>query len=218
MHAADHTWHTRLPLRAEPVTEHAEVSWSHQPTFDFAVVLTQRYYSAVAGHFPLPETELVRELSVLVQQLDFLLKSTHLLCERYWNLENGRPETWPAIQHVAFVIDVYATSFYYLGHRAQSILRGSSVKLPHLSGYEMAAGVRDVRNHIIEHPKSKNVVSVSGTSIHSEWGPKVRPNRDGTPLDDSGKGWMFVDAAELIQQIQDAVQSAYGKLQDKDQG
>jgi len=213
VYAADHTWHERLPLLPESVTERAEVAWSQRPTFDYLVVLTQRYYSAVAGHFPLPVAELARELSLLVQQLDFLLKSTYLLCDRYWELEKGRPETWPAIQQVMFVIDVYAVSFYYLGHRAQAILRGNSVRLPHLPKYKMTKGVTDVRNNILEHPDVNGFVSISGQSIHSEWGPQVRPNRDGRPWSSDGTSFLFIDAGELIEQVQKTVQIAYESLQ-----
>ncbi len=213
MYAADKSWHVRLPLHPEAVDDSAEAAWSQRPTFDYIVVLTQRYYSAVAGNFPIPETELARELSVLVQQLDFLLKSTYLLCDRYWELEKGRPDTWPAIQQAMFAIDVYAVSFYYLGHRAQAILRGNSVRLPHVPKYKMTKGVTQVRNNVLEHPDVDSFVSISGHSIHSAWGPQVRPNRDGRPWSPDGTSWMFVDARELIEQIQASVQAAYESLQ-----
>jgi len=187
--------------------------WNGRLTFDQCVVLSSRYYARLAGHSTVGLTELSRELSELMKQLDFMLKSIYVLHEQYWRTQKGGPEAFPLHRYTDFVMDLYATGFYYLAHRAQSILGSKKYVLPHVSRYRPAIGVREVRNKILEHPRSDEAVSISGTANHSHLGPRVRPSRDGQPLENGdGRGWLFADAAELIGSIADALVRAHHGL------
>ena len=108
-------------------------------------------------------------------------------------------------------MDLYATMFYYLAHRAQVILRHKETRLPAISKYREAVGVREVRNWSLEHPKVEEFVSIAGTAANSENGPLVRASRDGKALNGDSH-WLFKDAAELEASVRDVLSRAHAIL------
>ncbi len=65
------------------------------------------------------------------------------------------PEQLTQYQQAWRDIELFTEMFYHLGHRVRVIIRHKVQPLPHLGSFE-ASGVRDVRNHLLEHPESKD--------------------------------------------------------------
>ena len=196
----DIDWDLRLPFEPRPLAPDAAAVWSGRKTFDGCVALATRYYARVAGRSALPRAELARELADLIKQLDFLLKSSYVLHAQYARLAptGERPSLDYRLQlHSCFTLDLYASMFYYVAHRAQTIASSKKHPLPGFTGYRPALGVRTIRNSVVEHPRPEAFVSISGTSIHSVHGPRVRAMRDGRGVTSAPDGWLFPDAAEL---------------------
>lgn len=68
---------------------------------------------------------------------------------------------------------VLLEAFYYSAHRVRDILRDHEPDLPGLSSFE-AKGVRDVRNHLVEHPSKDKGVLVYSTACGGPVGPQLR--------------------------------------------
>lgn len=179
-------------------------------------MLATRYYRRVVGEVPVQLGELSRELSEGVKQLDFLLKSSYVLHEQHLRLGAGRGpspdfELW---QYTDFVLDLYASMFFYVGHRTQVILRSKKQPLLGISAFQEAAGIRDVRNSVPEHPRSADFISIAGTAGHSHYGPLVRPSRDGKGLSNDSP-WLFKSAEELEITIREVLIRAHAFLDAK---
>jgi hypothetical protein len=78
---------------------------------------------------------------------------------------------------------VLLEAYYYSAHRIRDILRDNRDDLPRLSSFE-AAGVRDVRNHLVEHPTKKSGVLVFSFKCGGPVGPQMKPLR--WSLDEEG--------------------------------
>ncbi|HEY4304677.1 MAG TPA: hypothetical protein VGM82_09430 [Gemmatimonadaceae bacterium] len=215
----DADWDLRLPFEPRPVAaETAEGYWTSRTTFDACVALASSYYARIAGRATLSKTELARELAELIKQLDFLLKSCYVLHEQYFRLQatNERPSlNYRLERHTAFALDLYASMFYYAGHRAQTIALSKKQSLPGFGRYKPAVGVRNVRNTIVEHPDPDTFVSIGGTAVHSHHGPRLRPMRDGRGINSNPDGWLFPDAVELERALSSALIHAHQDLNAK---
>lgn len=83
---------------------------------------------------------------------------------------------------------VLLEAFYYTAHRIRDILRDHEEELPGLGGFE-ARGVRDVRNHLVEHPSRDKGVVVYSVGCGGPVGPRMRFLRwslDPPGMDDAG--------------------------------
>lgn len=67
-------------------------------------------------------------------------------------------------------------AFYYSAHRVRDILQDGAAELPGLSHFE-AIGVRNVRNHLIEHPSRKSGVLIFSYAAGGPVGPQLKPVR-----------------------------------------
>ncbi len=67
-------------------------------------------------------------------------------------------------------------AFYYSAHRVQDIFKDGKVELPGINGFE-CFGVRNVRNHLVEHPSRKNGVIVFSFATGGPVGPQFKPLR-----------------------------------------
>lgn len=66
--------------------------------------------------------------------------------------------------------------FYWSAARLRDLIRDSARDLPYVSGFE-ATGVRDVRNHLVEHPTGKRGVPVYSFAFGGPVGPQLKPVR-----------------------------------------
>jgi len=77
-------------------------------------------------------------------------------------------------------VRILLEGFYYNASRVRDLFRESQ-GLPDLKGFE-AAGVRDVRNHLVEHPTRKMGVKIMAIALGGPVGPQLKPlHRSGDP-------------------------------------
>lgn len=98
-------------------------------------------------------------------------------------------------------------AFYYSAHRVRDILRDHSDDLPGLSRFD-AKGIRDVRNHLVEHPGRAKGVLVPSAACGGPVGPQLRLLR--WSLDSPGthdKG-LPVNTHEFLSALHRVLQSA----------
>ncbi len=73
--------------------------------------------------------------------------------------EHGKEEHYNATherdENLRFVMRLLTESYYYFAFRLRQILRNSAHPFVGLASFE-SVGVRDVRNHLIEHPEGKS--------------------------------------------------------------
>ena len=69
---------------------------------------------------------------------------------------------------------VFLEAFYYSAHRVRDIFQDSVNELPGLSNFE-AVGIRNARNHLIEHPRAPSGVLVYTFAVGGPVGPQLRP-------------------------------------------
>lgn len=67
-------------------------------------------------------------------------------------------------------------SYYYSAHRVGDILRDGKKELPGINGFD-CKGIREVRNHLVEHPTKKFGVIVFSFMISEPLGPQLKPLR-----------------------------------------
>jgi hypothetical protein len=103
--------------------------------------------------------ELIREVGRRLKQLSILMEIIAQLTVRESNSKNSNipsNELW-----------MYVESFYYLAFRTRNVIK----RLPGLSSFD-CPGIRNVRNHLLEHPENKN----SGILTESfSWGKASGP-------------------------------------------
>lgn len=219
--AKDFDWDLRLPFEPRPMPEGAAALWGARTTFDRCVMLASNFYSRIGGRTTISCVELAREFAEIIKQLDFLLKSAYVLNDQYFRLTptEERPSLDYRLQlHTGFTLDLYASMFYYVGHRAQGIASSKKHPLPGFSAYRPAIGVRTVRNSVVEHPRPDAFVSTGSAAMHSLHGPRVRTMRDGKGVNSNPAGWLFPDATELEAAIADILARAHQYLNTQPEG
>lgn len=73
-------------------------------------------------------------------------------------------------------VRVLLEAFYYSAHRIRDILQAGRSLLTGIGRFE-AEGVRNVRNHLVEHPDGTNGVLVFSTATGGPVGPQMKPVR-----------------------------------------
>jgi hypothetical protein len=71
---------------------------------------------------------------------------------------------------------ILVEAFYYNASRVRDLFRDSQRGLPDLSSFE-AKGVRDVRNHLVEHPTRQRGVRLMAIALGGDTGPRLKPMR-----------------------------------------
>lgn len=102
-----------------------------------------------------------------------------------------------------FEIQLHVECFYYFAARARSIIRG----MPQLKSFE-AAGVRNVRNHLIEHPEGRTSQVLSRSfGFGGANGPVVKALRESTETAHPDAG-LFANAQEFADNLAGTLVSA----------
>lgn len=152
-----------------------------------------------------------------LEQLHFLLRriatiQSHVLSGRQLSssdfllpIEPSPPasDTGLAIRDAFFHVRLCTESFYYLAFRFRQILTVANKltgnhALPLLKSFE-ASGVRDVRNHLVEHPEGRSSQRFSQDhSLGGASGPRLKLDAGATEYLDAG---LFANAAEFKREL-----------------
>jgi len=102
---------------------------------------------------------------------------------------------------------VMLESVYYNACRVRGLLQDSAQGLPDLQQFE-SAGVRDVRNHLIEHPSRHKGVKVMAIALGGPVGPQLKPLRhSGDPSGTRDQG-LRVNAREFCELLEATLTAA----------
>jgi len=105
-------------------------------------------------------SDYLAEILERLLQLDYLVKSIQArtidLFSRAPFDKQPNAFDYDSYEQVRFVLGLETESFYYFAHRLQVVLRNNKRVLPFIHGYRDAAGVRTVRNKLIEHPEGSD--------------------------------------------------------------
>ena len=105
-------------------------------------------------------------------------------------------------------VRIFLEGFYYNASRVRDLFRKSQ-GLPGLKGFE-AAGVRDVRNHLVEHPTKKMGVKIMAIALGGPVGPQLKPfRRSGDPAGTFDAG-LRVNAKEFCAALETTLTAALG--------
>jgi hypothetical protein len=100
-------------------------------------------------------------------------------------------------------------AFYYNASRIRDLFRDSGRGLPGLQAFE-SIGVRDVRNHLVEHPTRKRGVKVMAVGVGGPVGPQLKPmrrSRDPAGTLDAG---LSANAREFCVALESTLRAAIG--------
>ena len=121
-----------------------------------------RQYSRAIGGLSASEPsyngQLVSEVEYRLEQLDFLLAKIRELDQAridFINQPDPESRNMKFLRSNAFEIRLLTESFYHFAGRLRSIIRHKERPCPYLTGFE-CNGIRDVRNHLLEHPEGIN--------------------------------------------------------------
>jgi len=105
-------------------------------------------------------------------------------------------------------VRIFLEGFYYNASRVRDLFRESR-GLPGLRGFE-AAGVRDVRNHLVEHPTRKMGVKIMALALGGPVGPQLKPfRRQGDPPGTFDPG-LHANAKEFCSSLVNTLTAALG--------
>jgi hypothetical protein len=101
--------------------------------------------------------------------------------------------------------------FYWGAARVRDIMRDSPKELPELHRFE-AKGVRDVRNHLVQHPTKNLGVPVYSFAYGGPAGPQLKPVRfSGDPPGSLDEG-LAANAAEFERNIESTLAGAISRI------
>jgi hypothetical protein len=95
---------------------------------------------------------------------------------------------------------VLLEAFYYSAHRVRDILQDGRAELKGL-GYFEAEGIRDVRNHLVEHPSRKNGVLVPSIATGGRVGPQLKPLRWSLDPQGTNDAGLYANAREFERRL-----------------
>jgi hypothetical protein len=99
--------------------------------------------------------------------------------------------------------------FYYNTSRVRDLFRDSSNGLPGLQGFE-ATGVRDVRNHLVEHPTRKKGVKVMAIALGGPIGPQLKPVRRSQDPAGTWDAGLYANAREFCSSLETTLSATIG--------
>jgi hypothetical protein len=185
--------------------------------FDAEVVLA-RHYAAQLFNQKLGKRhiDLADELTMRLEQINFLCKGVAVLLGHYFAEEDGerllvrardRKQIW-------FMIYLYAESFYYFAHRVQDILGKPRAKLPHVTGFVPCRMVTLIRNQLIEHAYLKHDPDLGGDRgvISLNQGPVIRGRSGDDWPDHLRDPGMLVNARDFKKAVHPVLERALTAL------
>lgn len=207
--------HKKLP---SPSPNSRQLDYDLKPTIkhfeDYVKAARQKDASAIHFELAVEAVERLKQLDLLLTRVAVIqrhISTSRNLCIRDFLLSiEATPvglesaDEGQVIAEGFFHARLYAETFYYLAFRFRQILttKNSATRkytFPNLKSFE-ATGVRDVRNHLLEHPERRtSQVFSRDHSLGGLDGPKLKIDTSGTDHVDRG---LFVNAAEFKQSLE----------------
>jgi hypothetical protein len=208
--------------------------------FESALGLFEEYCIKVGGTDPDSyNSDLAAEVTERLRQLEFILERISVAEKQYEDTMRRRSiassefarklmtagikspvpaprelslQIWiDAVASACLEIRVMTESFYYFANRIRTILRHKSAPLPHLSSFE-CSGVRDVRNHLIEHPEgADSQVFVQSFSFGGPNGPVLKDGRTAALKNRPSDQGLYRNASEFNNNLISALKSALAR-------
>lgn len=122
---------------------------------------------------------------------------------RRWEMRRDAGEFTTGLhrtREILFELEMFAEAFYYFGFRTREVIR----HLPGLKKFD-CEGIRNVRNHRIEHPEKKNGVIPNGFAYGYAHGPVLKGLRRGGQEEIQRDFGLFTNAQEFAENLSAAV-------------
>lgn len=134
--------------------------------------------------------EKINSLQVRLRSFGGGLEELRRNMEEYWNIQHD--------------IEDLTEAYYYCAGRTRGVLKRS---IPSLSNFE-CPGIRDVRNHLLEHPETHGAPILVSRIMGGPEGPIVKPTSQGTEsFQDPG---LFINAREFVDNLAQQLRSRLG--------
>lgn len=138
-------------------------------------------------------------LLTMVAVLDSESRSIVAMITEYARSEQGEPPSpvqWHRTSAIGHDVEMLAEAFYYFAWRFREVIR----KVPGFKKFD-AVGIRDVRNHLIEHPEKQSKV-LGGSFKHGGGeGPVLKPIRSEAQQGIFVDRGLLVNAAEMHDEL-----------------
>ena len=137
----------------------------------------------------------MNRILVMVTALDAESRAIVAAITDYACREEGEPpapELWHRTSAIGQDAEMLTEAFYYFAFRFRRVIR----RVPGFEKFE-AAGIRDVRNHLIEHPETMSKVLDGSFKHGGAEGPVLKPIRSETQKDIALDRGLFINAAEM---------------------
>ena len=170
-----------------------------------------------------PREDLCAEVTERLQQLHFIMQQLSEIDTQFGTTatvarvnEAGETEyynAWPERdEHLRFIMRLLTESFYYFAFRVRQILRNNVHTFPGLRSFE-AVGVRDVRNHLIEHPEEDGSRIFNRTFTWSQaTGMQLKTGRQQWESGTTTDAGINANAADFAKQLDNRLDAAIGEL------
>ena len=175
------------------------------------------YLAALRDHSALAcQPDLASEVEARLEQLDFLLSRIHQLdLERIEYISRPNlelPSGGKELRSNAFEIRLLTEAFYHFAGRLRSIIRHKEQPCPLLTSFE-CAGVRDVRNKLLEHPEGRDsrIFNWSWTVGNPE-GPILKVHREPHEVAVFPDRGLYANAQELKENLERELEQALTAL------
>ena len=179
--------------------------------------LYHSYLRALCDQRVVPfNADLAGEVETRLEQLDFvLMRILELDRERIAFIDRENPDDpsdGRVLRSNAFEIRLLTEAFYYFASRLRTVLRHKEEPCPLLEGFE-CAGVRVVRNTLLEHPEGQDsrVFGWSWT-VGSPEGPILKVHRENHQVDVFPDRGLYVNAQEVKENLERELQRALAPL------
>ena len=141
----------------------------------------------------------MNRLLAMVVALDTESRAIVSRITEYAQHEEGEPpsaDLWHRTSAIGQDVEMFTEAFYYFAFRFREVVR----KVPGFKKFE-AVGIRDVRNHLIEHPEKKSKVLGGSFQHGGAEGPVLKPMRSEAQKGIFVDRGLFVNAAEMHDEL-----------------
>jgi hypothetical protein len=149
-----------------------------------------RYYRWQVRTQPKFSGDLAHEVGERLEQLGWILDNVR-------KIESEMPPVLDAQWHRDFKeLWFFTESFYYFGWRTREVLRS----LPLLASFD-ALGLRNVRNHLLEHPEKQSKIFQRSFSAGGPRGPTIKGPRQSDQVNVFPDAGIYANASEFVDNL-----------------